>query len=140
MDGFAAAAGAIAVILSAIVRLIRTDANWKAVDEGYAGVEHLRSLTGVLEPRALQDIFGPPTMEGVYQTIGRKTVREHRRPTGWLLGDLRLDAAALVVGLLVLIWHPYSFLGDLLQVAFMMALGYEGAGWVVASMLMGKRG
>ena len=93
MDGFAIAAGAITVILSAIVRLIRTDAAWKAVDEGYAGVDHVRDLTGIFEPRALQDVFGPPTMEGGIYKVERAQILAARRWTGWLMGLTRARCA-----------------------------------------------
>ena len=139
MDGFAIAAGAITVILSAIVRLIRTDAAWKAVDEGYAGVDHVRDLTGIFEPRALQDVFGPPTMEGGIYKVERAQILSARRWTGWLMGDLKLDMACIVIGVIALIWTPYNALRILLHMLLLGAVIYQVGGWLAATGLMRRR-
>ena len=138
MDGFATAALAMAVILSAIVRLIRTDAAWKAVDEGYAGVDHVRDLTGVFDPRALQDIFGPPTMEGIYR-VSRAEILGARRITGWMMGDFRLDLACMLIALIMLIWTPYSGLRVVLQTVFLGAVIYQVGGWLAATGFLGRK-
>lgn len=140
MMGQAAVFAALAVILSAIVRIIRTDANWKAVDEGYAGSEHLRALSGVMDPRALQDIFGPPQMDGVHPHVTRRTVLDRRRLTGWLMGDIRLDAAALAIAVLSLFLNSYTLAGRTAALALAIAVAYEIGGWVVTSMMMGRKG
>lgn len=138
MDGFTTAALAVAVILSAIVRLIRTDAAWKAVEEGYAGVDHVRDLTGVFDPRALQDIFGPPTMEGVYK-VTRPEILGARRLTGWLMGDIRLDVACIIIALITLVWTPYSSLRIVMQTIFLAAVIYQAGGWLAATGFLGRR-
>ena len=137
-DGFAIAAAAFAVILSAIVRLVRMDAAWKAVEEGYAGVEHVRDLTGIYDPRALQDVFGPPTMEGIYH-IGRGEIMAARRITGWLMGDLRADTASIAIAGLALLWRPYGNVQMVLETALFLAVTYQVGGWIAASGLVHRR-
>ena len=137
MDGFTTAATALAVILSAIVRLVRTDAALKAVDEGYATSDHLRELSGVLDPRALQDVFGPPTLEGVYH-VDRRQIMDSRRLTGWLIGDMRLDLACLAIAVLILVLPRYGVLHDLAVMPFLLAVAYQIGGWICAGMLMGR--
>ena len=90
---------AIAVALSAIVSLIGTGARKQAVTEGRARAADLCELTGIMEPRALQDVFGPPTMNGLYQTT-LKRVSEVRQPMGLLMSEDRLDLACIAIALL----------------------------------------
>ena len=138
MDGFGLVAAAIAVILSAIVRMIRTDAAWKAVDDGYAGFDHVCELTGILDKRALQDVIGPPTLEGVYHAA-RPRIESARRLTGFLMGDLRLDAVSLALAVIVLFSNPFGFVGEIAGVLFMGAAAYQLAGWAATSLLL-RRG
>ncbi|MFC7292031.1 hypothetical protein [Hirschia litorea] len=138
MDSFTIAAIAIAVFLSAIVRIIRTDAAWKAVDEGYASAEHLQDLTGILKRSGLQDVFGPPTMDGIFHT-SRDSVIQARRLTGHLMGNLRFDAASIVVAILVLVWKPYGGMGAILDLAIFCAFLYQLAGWGATAMLMNDK-
>lgn len=137
--GFTTAATAIAVILSAIVRGLRTGAAWAAVEEGVAGAEHLRDLTGILEPRALQDIFGPPRMDGVYP-VTRAQVLKARRPTGMLMGDRWLDRASLLIALAALLpiwplWTTRPWLETLVACAGV----YQALGWAATLLLLGRR-
>lgn len=138
MDGFGLVAAAVAVILSAIVRMIRTDAAWKAVDDGYAGFDHVRELTGILDKRALQDVIGPPTMEGVYHAA-RPRIESARRLTGFLMGDLKLDAASLALAVLALFSDPFGFVGEIAGILFLGAFAYQLAGWGATSLLL-RRG
>ncbi len=138
MDSFSIAAIAIAVFLSAIIRIIRTDAAWKAVDEGYAGAEHLQDLTGILKRAGLQDVFGPPTMEGIFHT-SRPMVLQARRLTGHLMGNLRFDGACIAIAVLVLVWKPYGGLGAILDLAMFCAFLYQAAGWGATAMLMNDK-
>lgn len=135
MDAFSLATLSIAVLLSSIVRLIRTDAAWKAVDENYAGAEHLRDLTGVIKRESLQDIFGPPTLEGIFN-VSRPEVEKNRQITGHLMGNLKLDGLSVLIALLALIWKPYGSLGDVLNLFLMIAVLYQLAGWGATAMLM----
>lgn len=138
MDSFTVAAFAMAVLLSAIVRIIRTDAAWKAVEEGYAGAEHMRDLTGIAKKAALQEVFGPPTMEGVFH-VTRIDVQRGRRFMGHLMGDLRLDGASILVGLVALIWRPYGIAGDILNLFLFAAVAYQIVGWGATTTLMNDK-
>ncbi len=135
MDSFSVAAIAIAIFLSAIVRIIRTDAAWKAVDENYAGADHLRDLTGIIKRAGLQDIFGPPTLDGIFHVTRMEVVRA-RRFTGHLMGNVRLDALSLAVSVVSLLWRPYGSVGDVLNMFLFFALLYQLAGWGATTMLM----
>ena len=139
MDSFTIAAIAIAIILSAIVRIIRTDAAWKAVEENYAGADHLRDLTGIVQRSALQDVFGPPTVEGIFH-VPRSRVEQERRLTGHLMGNLQLDGISIAVGLVALVWRPYGSIGDLLNMFLFFVLAYQLAGWGATSLLMKEKG
>ncbi len=138
MNGFEMAAIAMAVILSAIVRIVRTDACWKAVDEGYATAEHLRDLTGIFKRSDLQDVIGLPTLDGVFH-VTREDVERARRPTGYLMGHIKLDTAALGVAVIGLVWKPYGFVGDLLNAGIILAALYQISGWIVSFQLLNDR-
>lgn len=120
---------AIAVALSAIVSLIGTGARKQAVTEGRARAADLCELTGIMEPRALQDVFGPPTMNGLYQTT-LKRVSEVRQPMGLLMSEDRLDLACIAIALLsFFISHPLTGL------LLLIAAGFQIGGWVASTRL-----
>lgn len=123
-------AAAIAVILSAIVSLVGTAARRRAVEEGRARAGDLCELTGILEPKALQDVFGPPTLNGLWPAVTPERVKAAMRPMGHLLSDDRVDLACMAVALLALPLHHW--VADTL-LAF--SLGLQLAGWVVAARL-----
>lgn len=120
---------AIAVILLAVVSLIMTGARRRAVEQGFAQATDLCELTGITDIRALQDIFGPPTMNGVYQ-VSVERVEKERRPEGLLLSSDVLDICAiLIAGGAIFISHPLS---DLM---LLLAAAYKAAGIVMATKL-----
>ena len=131
MDGFAGAALAVAVILSAVVRMIRTDASFKAIDEGYASAVHLFELTGI-QKKDLQDVFGPPTLEGIYRAT-RSDIENSRKLLGWVMGDMRSDMISIMVAALVLAWHPFGWLGDILELVFLSVVIYQCVGWFMVA-------
>ena len=81
---------AIAIIISACVSLIGTSARKRAVQEGRARAAEICELTGIFDPRVLQDVFGPPTMNGVYQ-VSMEQIKKARMPLGRLISDDRFD-------------------------------------------------
>lgn len=123
---------AIAVILSAIVSIIGTGSRRQAVKDGRARAADLCELTGILEPRVLQDLFGPPTLNGIYQTDLRR-VEQVRQPLSYLISEDRLDLACIAVAGLSFFLH-YS----LLEVVLMAAAAYQTAGWFISIKLPGK--
>jgi len=127
IDALTGMAAAIAVILSAIVSLVGTSARERAVSLGQARIADLCELTGILEPKALQDIFGPPTMNGLWPTVTMTRIRKARRPLGYLLSDGRLDYACMAVAAASIFTdHP------LMDLALGVAVTVQVAGWVAA--------
>ena len=124
---------AIAVILSAVVSLIGTGARRQAVEDGRARAADLCELTGILEPRVLQDVFGPPTMNGIYQT-DMKRVRAARQPLGLLISEDRLDLLCILIAGLSFFFH-----WRLLDLFLMTAAAYQTAGWFISTKLPEKK-
>lgn len=140
MAGIVQTAGAIAILLSVVVRAIRSGASWQAIDEGVATQEHLRDVTGILNPETLQDIFGPPRMEDGVFPVTRAEVMRQRTGIGYLLGDRWLDGASAAVAALALVplwplWGTRIWLDTLLMFAGL----YQIAGWAAALLQAGKK-
>jgi hypothetical protein len=132
--GIAQAAGAIAILLSVIVRSIRSGASWQAVDEGEATAEHLRDLTGILDIQHLREVFGPPRLNDGVFPVSRKDVLKNRSGLGYLLGDRWLDGASALIAVLALfplwpLWGTRAWLDTLL----ILAGGYQAAGWIASA-------
>ena len=124
---------AFAIMLSAIVSLIGTGARKQAVREGRARASDLCELTGILDPRVLQDLFGPPTMDGFYH-VTLERVKKVRQPLGLIISEDRADIACIIVALATFFTrHPLS---DLI---LMIAAAYQTAGWFISVRLPEKR-
>ncbi len=138
--GFTLAAAAFAILLSVIVRYIRSGASWQAVEEGRAQAEHLRELTGVMEYDRLQEAFGPPRMDDGVFPVTRAEVLRQRTVVGYLLGDRWLDGASalIAIGVLLPVW-PVWGTRSWLELLTMFAGGYQAAGWLAAFRFFGRR-
>jgi len=135
IDALTGMAAAIAVILSAIVSLVGTSARERTVRLGQARIADLCELTGILEPKALQDVFGPPTTNGVWPTVTMSRIRTARRPLGHLLSDNRVDYACMAVAAAsIFIDHP------LMDLALGAAVLVQVSGWLAAVRLPVSRG
>lgn len=131
--GIAQAAGAIAILLSVIVRSIRSGASWQAVDEGEATAEHLRDLTGILDLQRLIEVFGPPRLQDGVFPVSRQDVMRNRSGLGYLLGDRWLDGASALIAILALfplwpLWGTRAWLDTLL----ILSGAYQIGGWVAS--------
>jgi hypothetical protein len=140
MPGIIQAMGATAILLSVVVRAIRTGASWQAIDEGVATQDVLRDVTGILNPETLQDIFGPPRMEDGIFPVTRAEVLRQRTGIGYLLGDRWLDGASAAIAVLSLfplwpLWGTRVWLDSLLMFAGL----YQIAGWIAGIMQAGRR-
>jgi hypothetical protein len=138
--GFAQAAAAIAILLSVVVRWIRSGASWQAVEEGRATAEILRDLTGIMDFERLQEVFGPPRLEDGVFPVTRREVLHQRTGYGFLMGDGWLDGGSALIALVVLlpiwpIWGTRSWLDTLLVFASI----YQAAGWAASMRLIGRR-
>ncbi|MEL6473166.1 MAG: hypothetical protein AAFQ21_03720 [Pseudomonadota bacterium] len=129
-DGLTATAAALAIMLSAIVSLVGSAARRRAVLLGEARTQDLCELTGIMNPRALQDVFGPPDMGRVWRHVTLAEVNAARRPLGRVISDPLVDYACIAVALL-------SFLSDhvLVELALLIALGVQTLSWIAAARL-----
>ena len=87
LPGFTLVAIAIAVMLSALVSLIQTMALRERVSVKMTGVRELAELSGVTDPRDLQDVFGPPGMDRVWRHVGLAEIEKAKRFPGYLMSD-----------------------------------------------------
>jgi len=129
-DGFGGVALAISVILSAIVSLIGTARRKQTVEMGEAGVEELCELTGIMDPKELQDVFGPPDMGRVWRQVTLQNVYDARRPLGHIISGETVDWLCIGVA-------AAHFFSDHLMVGIglAMAVSSQFAGWVLATRL-----
>lgn len=133
-------AAALAILISVVIRSIRNDSSWVAVDEGRVTAQTLRDLTGILEFDTIQETFGAPRLDdGVFPVTRSKILRE-RTTLGYLFGDRWLDGGSAVIAIIVLlpiwpIWGTRWWLDTLL----MFASGYQVAGWVATLQFQRKR-
>jgi hypothetical protein len=139
--GLTETALALAILLSVIVRWIRSGSSWGAIDAGEATAEVLRDVTGILERDKLQEAFGPPRLEDGVFPVTRQEVLQARTGIGYLLGDRWLDGASAIIALCALIpvwpiWGTRVWLE--LLVAF--AAFYQLAGWIASLGFVRRQG
>lgn len=128
LDGLATVAIALAVILSALVSLIGSSARRRAVMMAEAGPRDLCELTGITDPKELQDVFGPPNMGRVWQNVTLARVMAERRPLGHLISGQAVDWISMGTAFLAF------FSGFvLIEIGLLVALGVQIAGWAYAA-------
>lgn len=126
--GFTEFAVALGIILSAVVSLLGTSARKRTVAMGEARLSDLAEMTGILDPKQLFAVFGPPGMERTWPSVTLLDVRRARGPMGWLMSSDLVDYACVLAAIVAL-----SFDHKLLPLALMAALGVQLAGWVVSA-------
>lgn len=129
-DGLAQVAAALATILLALVSLAGSAQRRDAVALAQARVQDLCELTGITDPRQLQDVFGPPDMGRVWRHVTMDDIARARRPLGHLISDDRVDWACIGVAAL-----SFFLGGDLMSLLLLGALGAQLAGWVLVMRL-----
>ncbi|MEL7452381.1 MAG: hypothetical protein AAGJ50_03295, partial [Pseudomonadota bacterium] len=129
-DGLTAIVLALAVILSAIVSLATAAARRQSVADGKATVQDLCELTGILDPKELQDVFGPPDIGRVWRNVSLDQVLAERRPLGQLISGETVDWLCMAVAVL-------SFLTDnwIIGLSLALAVGAQTTGWVLSARL-----
>jgi hypothetical protein len=140
IPGIAQAATAIAILLSVIVRAIRSGASWQAIDDGLATADVLRDITGVMDREALQEMFGPPRLEDGVYPVTRAEVMRKRSGVGYLLGHKWLDGGSALIAVIALLplwplWGTRMWLDTLLGFAAL----YQLAGWIASMRLLGQK-
>lgn len=126
--GFTEFAVALGIILSAIVSLLGTSARKRTVASGEARLSDLAEMTGILDPRQVLAVFGPPGMARTWPSVTLLDVRRARGPLGWLMSSDLVDYACVLAAVVAL-----SFDHKLLPLALMAALAVQLAGWIVAA-------
>jgi hypothetical protein len=121
---------ALAVILSSLVSLIGTSSRKRNIALGEAQVGDLAEMTGIRDPKRLQEVFGPPDMGRVWRTVTLLDVRRARTPEGWLMSSDLVDYACIAAAVLALL-VPFRLMPGFLLVA----LGIQVAGWIVSTRL-----
>lgn len=85
-------------------------------------------MTGILDPKQLLAVFGPPDMGRVWRSATLLDVRRARAPMGWLMSSDLVDYAcilAAIIGMTVDYW--------LVPPLLLAALGVQLAGWIVSA-------
>ncbi|KJS24406.1 MAG: hypothetical protein VR75_15480 [Hyphomonadaceae bacterium BRH_c29] len=129
-DGFTLVAIALAVGLSALVSLIGTSGRKRNIALGEAQIGDLAEMTGIRDPKRLQEVFGPPDMGRVWRSVTLLEVRRARTPEGWLMSSDVVDYACMAAAVIAM-FVSHKFVPALL----LLALGIQIAGWVVSTRL-----
>ena len=130
LDGLASTVAAITVILLALVSLAGTSSRRQAVEAGLARMQDLCELTGIFDPRQLQDVFGPPDMDRVWRHVRMVDIAAARRPVGHLISNDAVDGLTIAVAAAsFFVRHP------LVDIALVTALAAQVTGWLAAARL-----
>ncbi|MFT3722391.1 MAG: hypothetical protein QM773_02305 [Hyphomonadaceae bacterium] len=140
LPAFTQMAIAFAILLSVVIRWLRNDSSWLAIEEGRATADTLRDLTGILEYDSLQEAFGPPRLQDGVFPVTKREVLKQRTGLGYLFGDRWLDGASALIAAVTLmpIWPLWST-WQWLETLQMFAALYQVAGWVAVLRLVKKR-
>ncbi len=130
LDSLAITAMALGVVLSAIVSLIGTSARRFAVEESRASVQDLAELTGIMDAKRLQEVFGPPDLNRIWRGLTWRDVVAARQPAGHLMSDNRVDWASIAAAGATFLSHH-----SLAVLALWIAVGVQAAGWIAATRL-----
>ena len=103
LTGLSLISVALAVMMSALIRLISAMQLRQRVEAGYTGVRELAELSGITDPRDLQDVFGPPGMERIWKHVTMAQIDDKKRLAGYLMSDSRLHWASIAIGIIAFI-------------------------------------
>ena len=130
LEGISLFGVAIATVLMAVASLLGSMTLKQVVELGQVDARVLCNLTGITDPRDLQDVFGPPTMNRVWHGLTLPDIERERRPAGYLISDDRVDWISIGVAFLALFWrHPVA------DIMLIVAAVSQISGWVIASRL-----
>lgn len=130
LPGFSLVAISLAVLLSAFVSLIQTMQLRQRVSAKMTSVRELAELSGVTDPRDLQDVFGPPGMDRIWRQVGLAEIDRAKRLPGYLMSDNRVDWACMAAALIAMVTGHW-----LAQIALVLAALTQLGGWMAASQL-----
>lgn len=126
--GFTEFAIALGIILSAIVSLLGTSGRKRTIAIGEARMSDLAEMAGILRPKDVLAVFGPPDMSRVWPGVTLLDVRKARTPLGWLMSSDLVDYACILAAIAAIYFNH-----KLLPLALMTALAVQVAGWAVSA-------
>jgi len=119
---------ALGVFLSALVSLVGTSARKRTIAIGEARLSDLAEMTGILQPKQLMAVFGPPDMGRTWPSVTLLDVRRARGPLGWLMSSDLVDYGCMLAAVVAL------FVNFKIMPLFLIgALAIQVAGWVVSA-------
>lgn len=127
-SGFTEFALALGVTLSAIVSLLGTSSRKQMIANGEARVSDLAEMTGILDPKQLLAVFGPPDMGRIWRNVTLLDVRRARAPAGWLMSSDLVDYACILAAGLALAFDYW-----LVPLLLLAALAVQASGWIVSA-------
>jgi len=130
LSGLSLIAVALAVMMSALIRLISTMQLRQRVEAGYTGVRELAELSGITDPRDLQDVFGPPGMERIWKHVTMAQIDDKKRLAGYLMSDSRIHWASIAIGFTAFIFGHWT-----VQILLILAALAQIGGWISATQL-----
>jgi len=121
---------ALAVMISAFIRMVQSMQLRQRVGFGQTGVRELAELSGVTDPNDLQDIFGPPGMNRIWSNVTLATIEAKRRLPGFLMSDSRLHWFSIAAGLGAFIFSHW-----VVQILLLIAAIIQSGAWLSATRL-----
>ena len=121
---------ALAVMISALIRLIQTMQLRQRVEFGHTGVRELAELSGVTDPQDLQDVFGPPGMNRIWSNVTLATIEAKRRMPGALMSDPRLHWYSIAAGISAFVISHW-----IVQLLLIIAAIIQSGAWLSATRL-----
>ncbi len=121
---------ALAVMISALIRLIQTMQLRQRVEFGHTGVRELAELSGVTDPQDLQDVFGPPGMNRIWANVTLATIEAKRRMPGALMSDPRLHWFSIAAGISAFVISHW-----IVQLLLIIAAIIQSGAWLSATRL-----
>ncbi len=121
---------ALAVMISAFIRLVQTMQLRQRVSFGHTGVRELAELSGVTDPQDLQDVFGPPGMNRIWANVTLATIETKRRLAGMLMSDPRLHWYSIGAGFAAFIIGHW-----IVQLLLLIAAIIQSGAWLSATRL-----
>ena len=129
-SGLSLVAIALAVWLSAIIRLLQIMQLHQSVATGRTGIRELAELSGITDFKDLQDIFGPPGMNRVWSHIGLEFIKQKRRMPGYFLSDQRLHWFCLAIAPVCLVFGHWGT-----ELLLIIAALIQAGAWLSATRL-----
>lgn len=121
---------ALATLLSAFIRFIQSSQLRQRVEWQMTGVRELAELSGITDPRDLQDAFGPPGMDRIWRHITLPQIEQRKLFIGYLMSDARVQIFSMGAAVLALILQNW-----VTQIVLIAAALAQAGAWISATRL-----